>query len=218
MSSTSTSASVTYTIGNSASQILCTLDGAITPCDTSSADLTNLGVGAHVFVATASGVGGSGSASATFTVVAPAPAPAPPAPPPTSPAPAPAPAPARAPAPLTSILPTSVFPVSIPVAAPFGWTSLELSSHTLAKCTRRSCAAVLFSFALSAPAHIQLRLTRGGKSVASWTVSAPVGRSRYLLYARVHGHVLAPGAYLLTAQALAGTHSSTVFRAHLRVR
>jgi hypothetical protein len=71
-SSSATSGVVDYSESAGVSSTACTLDGSSVPCSTSSANLTNLTVGAHTFVVAVTGAGGSGSATATFAVVAPA--------------------------------------------------------------------------------------------------------------------------------------------------
>ena len=70
-SSTATSGAVDYAESAGVSSTACTLDGAAIPCSTSSANLTNLSVGAHTFVVSVTGSGGTGSATASFAVVAP---------------------------------------------------------------------------------------------------------------------------------------------------
>lgn len=70
-SSTATSGAVDYAESAGVSSTACTLDGAAIPCSTSSANVTDLSVGAHTFVVNVTGTGGTGSATASFAVVAP---------------------------------------------------------------------------------------------------------------------------------------------------
>jgi subtilase family serine protease len=72
-SSTNTSDTVLYSESGSVSSTACTLDSVRMSCSASSAVLSSLSVGAHVFVVTVTGPGGSNNATADFTVLPPAP-------------------------------------------------------------------------------------------------------------------------------------------------
>ncbi len=69
-SSPDTSATVTYTESGTVTSTACALDGGPVPCSASSASLSGLTVGEHVFTVRVTGPAGDNSADVSFTVTA----------------------------------------------------------------------------------------------------------------------------------------------------